>query len=95
MGEWAAETIPTRSPVLFFSPPAGELQEVIPALTHRLVCFTLLCALIQLESSAEQLESYKKASADYQERFIRERNVRRKLHEQLQVLKGNIRVICR
>ena len=53
------------------------------------------CSLLQLESSAEQLESYKKASADYQERFIRERNVRRKLHEQLQVLKGNIRVICR
>ncbi|GAX76596.1 hypothetical protein CEUSTIGMA_g4042.t1 [Chlamydomonas eustigma] len=49
----------------------------------------------QLENSASQLEHYKKASADFQERFIRERNVRRKLHDQLQVLKGNIRVLCR
>lgn len=49
----------------------------------------------QLESSAEQLEQYKKASAEFQQKFIRERNVRRKLHEQLQVLKGNIRVVCR
>ena len=51
--------------------------------------------LRQLESSAEQLEQYKKASAEFQQKFIRERNVRRKLHEQLQVLKGNIRVVCR
>ncbi len=50
---------------------------------------------LQLENSAGQLEHYKKASADFQERFIRERNIRRKLHEQLQVLKGNIRVMCR
>mmetsp|Transcript_20588 Transcript_20588/g.45089 ORF Transcript_20588/g.45089 Transcript_20588/m.45089 type:complete len:554 (-) Transcript_20588:44-1705(-) len=49
----------------------------------------------QLEASTEQLEQYRKAAADFQERFIRERNVRRKLHEQLQVLKGNIRVMCR
>ncbi len=55
----------------------------------------LLPPPMQLESSAEQLEHYRKAAAVFQERFIRERNVRRKLHDQLQVHKGNIRVMCR
>jgi hypothetical protein len=35
------------------------------------------------------------SAADCQERFMRERAVRRRLHEQLQVLRGNIRVLCR
>eukprot|EP00798_Chlamydomonas_sp_ICE-L_P015711 gene15711-21823_t len=49
----------------------------------------------QLETSAQQLEGVRKQCSDYQEKFMKERNVRRKLHEQLQVLKGNIRVMCR
>lgn len=36
-----------------------------------------------------------KASADWQDKFVRERAIRRKLHDQLQVLRGNIRVMCR
>lgn len=55
-------------------------------------CFV---CIMQLENSAEQLEHYRKLSAEFQEKFMKERNVRRKLHEQLQVLKGNIRVMCR
>jgi hypothetical protein len=33
--------------------------------------------------------------ADWQEKFMKERAVRRRLHEQLQVLRGNIRVMVR
>ncbi|GBF90584.1 ATP binding microtubule motor protein [Raphidocelis subcapitata] len=35
------------------------------------------------------------AAAEAQENFLKERTVRRKLHEQLQVLRGNIRVLAR
>jgi len=35
------------------------------------------------------------AVADWQDKFLKERAVRRKLHEQLQVLRGNIRVLAR
>eukprot|EP00198_Chlamydomonas_reinhardtii_P008572 XP_001697909.1 predicted protein [Chlamydomonas reinhardtii] len=48
---------------------------------------------LQLESSAGQLNDARKAAAEWQERFLRERNVRRRLHDQLQQLKGNIRVM--
>ncbi|MEW5311301.1 MAG: hypothetical protein WDW38_003029 [Sanguina aurantia] len=51
--------------------------------------------LEQLEDSAMRLEGFKKAAFEWQERFTAERNVRRKLHEQMQVLRGNIRVMCR
>ena len=50
---------------------------------------------LQLESSAGQLNDARKAAAEWQERFLRERNVRRRLHDQLQQLKGNIRVMTR
>ncbi|MEW5300189.1 MAG: hypothetical protein WDW36_003136 [Sanguina aurantia] len=50
---------------------------------------------VQLEDSAMRLEGFKKAACEWQERFAAERNVRRKLHEQMQVLRGNIRVMCR
>jgi len=49
----------------------------------------------QLENSASQLEQYRKQATDFQEKFMRERAVRRRLHEQLQQLRGNIRVMCR
>lgn len=49
----------------------------------------------QLEAAAEQVEGLRKAAADAQEAFMRERALRRRLHEQLQVVKGNIRVMCR
>ncbi|KAG2485792.1 hypothetical protein HYH03_015503 [Edaphochlamys debaryana] len=50
---------------------------------------------LQLEASAGQLNDARKAAAEWQERFMRERNVRRRLHDQLQQLRGNIRVMCR
>ncbi len=50
---------------------------------------------LQLETAAGQLNDARKAAAEWQERFMRERNVRRRLHDQLQQLKGNIRVMCR
>lgn len=50
---------------------------------------------MQLEDSAMRLEGFKKSAIEWQERFTAERNVRRKLHEQMQVLRGNIRVMCR
>lgn len=49
----------------------------------------------QLEAAAEQLDGARKAAADWQDKFMRERAVRRRLHDQLQVIKGNIRVMCR
>ncbi|GFH16469.1 kinesin motor domain-containing protein [Haematococcus lacustris] len=49
----------------------------------------------QLESSVQQLELFRKQAAEFQERFHRERQCRRRLHEQLQQQRGNIRVMCR
>jgi kinesin family protein C2/C3 len=49
----------------------------------------------QLESSASQLEELRKQTAELNDKFMRERGVRRRLHEQLQQLRGNIRVMCR
>lgn len=40
---------------------------------------------MQLESAMTELELHKKAAADWQHKFMKERKVRRKLHEQLQV----------
>ncbi|EFJ44391.1 kinesin [Volvox carteri f. nagariensis] len=50
---------------------------------------------LQLETAASQLNDARRAAAEWQERFMRERNVRRRLHDQLQQLRGNIRVVCR
>ncbi|GFR50278.1 hypothetical protein Agub_g12465 [Astrephomene gubernaculifera] len=50
---------------------------------------------LQLEAAASQLDEARKAAGEWQERFMRERNVRRRLHDQLQQLRGNIRVLCR
>ncbi|KAJ9514843.1 hypothetical protein QJQ45_028616 [Haematococcus lacustris] len=49
----------------------------------------------KLESSVQQLELFRKQAAEFQERFHRERQCRRRLHEQLQQQRGNIRVMCR
>lgn len=54
----------------------------------------VLCRL-QLENSAQQLEGFRKLAAEAQDKFMKERAVRRRLHEQLQQLRGNIRVMCR
>ncbi|GIL87171.1 hypothetical protein Vretimale_14274 [Volvox reticuliferus] len=50
---------------------------------------------LQLETAASQLNDARRAASEWEERFMRERNVRRRLHDQLQLLRGNIRVICR
>ncbi|GLI63210.1 hypothetical protein VaNZ11_006063, partial [Volvox africanus] len=50
---------------------------------------------LQLETAASQLNDTRRAASEWQERFMRERNVRRRLHDQLQLLRGNIRVMCR
>ncbi len=54
-----------------------------------------VCVCVQLESSAQQLEDQRKRFAEVQDKFFKERAVRRRLHEQLQQLRGNIRVMCR
>ncbi|KAI3430807.1 hypothetical protein D9Q98_009218 [Chlorella vulgaris] len=48
-----------------------------------------------LNETRSRLERAQMAAEDFQCRFLQERQERRSLHEQLQVLRGNIRVCCR
>ncbi|PRW21080.1 kinesin KIFC3 isoform X3 isoform B [Chlorella sorokiniana] len=49
----------------------------------------------ELNETKSRLERAQAAAEDFQRRFLQERLERRKVHEQLQVLRGNIRVCCR
>ncbi|KAF6259988.1 P-loop containing nucleoside triphosphate hydrolase protein [Scenedesmus sp. NREL 46B-D3] len=49
----------------------------------------------QLAAASAAAAAATSAASVWEEKFMRERAVRRKLHEQLQVLRGNIRVMCR
>ncbi|KAL4420520.1 hypothetical protein ABPG75_010176 [Micractinium tetrahymenae] len=49
----------------------------------------------ELNETRLRLERAQAVAEDFQRRFLQERLERRKVHEQLQVLRGNIRVCCR
>ncbi|KAL4436364.1 hypothetical protein ABPG77_009926 [Micractinium sp. CCAP 211/92] len=49
----------------------------------------------ELNATKLRLERAQAVGEDFQRRFLQERLERRKVHEQLQVLRGNIRVCCR
>lgn len=54
-----------------------------------------ISATSDLQTLRSRLEDCQKQAEEYQRRFLAERYERRRLHEELQCLRGNIRVICR
>lgn len=52
-------------------------------------------AVSDLHEMRARLENVQRQAEDFQRRFLAERLERRRLHEELQTLRGNIRVVCR
>jgi hypothetical protein len=74
-------------------------QERLKAVEERDRAVTAIGQLASLQAALAEAQSALAASAaeraEWQDKFLKERAVRRKLHEQLQVLRGNIRVLAR